>query len=42
MAASEFVNAGHLNDQGAQRFSAMLGEALAQGAKTRFIRVSAP
>lgn len=28
--ASEFLNAGHLNDKGAQRFSAMLGNALAR------------
>lgn len=29
----EFVNAGHLNDRGAQRFSAMLGRALADGGR---------
>lgn len=43
LTASEFLNAGHLNDTGAQRFSAMLGNALARNAdrNPRLERVSA-
>lgn len=37
---AEFVNAGHLNDRGAQRFSALLGQALA-GTESRHVRVGA-
>lgn len=37
---AEFVNAGHLNDRGAQRFSAMLGRALADDG-ARPVRVGA-
>lgn len=41
MQVSEFINAGHLNDKGAQRFSAMLGEALSPGSEATRMRVSA-
>ena len=41
MQASEFVNAGHLNDAGAQRFSAMLGEALSARNESMRMRISA-
>jgi hypothetical protein len=40
--ATEFVNAGHLNDQGAQRFSASLGDAMARSAVAGLVRVTAP
>lgn len=41
LTADDFMNAGHLNDRGAQRFSALLGDALAQGSGSRFMRVAA-
>jgi hypothetical protein len=39
---AEFVNAGHLNDRGAQKFSTMLGDALAHGLDGRFMKVTTP
>jgi len=41
MAPGEFVNAGHLNDRGAQRFSAELGAALAGSSTSEIQRVPA-
>lgn len=41
MSAAEFVNAGHLNDAGAQRFSLALGRALAGDAGSEVKRVGA-
>ena len=41
LTADDFINAGHLNDRGAQRFSALLGDALARGDGSRFMRVAA-
>lgn len=41
LTAADFINAGHLSDRGAQRFSALLGDALAQGNGSSFMRVAA-
>ncbi len=40
--AHEFVNAGHLNDSGAQRFTAMLGAAYVEGRGARLKKVHIP
>ena len=40
--SAEFVNAGHLNDHGAQRFSAALGAALAGSPAAEIQRVTGP
>ena len=42
MVPAEFVNAGHLNDHGAQRFSAALGAALAGSPAAEIQRVTGP
>lgn len=42
MGPAEFVNAGHLNDRGAQRFSASLGEAIAGSKTVEIQRVGRP